>query len=95
MNHNVEYQPGDGYLGWLQYRRPAAEEQVRYQDYRHIVAAVQGDAVVRTAVVELAQGLKGITGNDILISKSRAAAPVSLLEPSVPAPRLMRLSARR
>ncbi|WP_342561035.1 alpha-glucuronidase family glycosyl hydrolase [Paenibacillus sp. FSL R7-0345] len=79
MNHNVEYQPGDGYLGWLQYRRPAAEEQVRYQDYRHIVAAVQGDAVVRTAVVELAQGLKGITGNDILISKSRAAAPCIII----------------
>ncbi|WP_159067742.1 hypothetical protein, partial [Paenibacillus ihuae] len=60
MDHTVRYQPRDGYLAWLQYRRPAEGETERYKDYNWIVAAGLDHAVLRTAADELAQGLKGI-----------------------------------
>ncbi|WP_415841004.1 alpha-glucuronidase family glycosyl hydrolase [Paenibacillus typhae] len=75
MEYSVHYQPGDGYLAWLQYRNPAAGGAGRYQEYQRIVAAGLDNTVLRTAADELVQGLKGITGLEISVSETIAASP--------------------
>jgi len=69
MNHTVSYRPGEGYEAWLQYRRSTPGTHVeQYAIYNHIVAVKQ-DEIIRTALGELSQGLKGMTGRSVPVSE--------------------------
>lgn len=80
MNNSIVYYPGNGYDGWLQYRRTnQGAENNRYTAYRH-VAATGRDEILRTAINELVQGLEGITGQSVTMNdKTGTATPCILL----------------
>ncbi|MNB81209.1 Xylan alpha-(1-_2)-glucuronosidase [compost metagenome] len=79
MSNSVLYHPEDGYLAWLQYRRTTDAKADQYAVYNHIVAVDQGDVVLRSAVNELAQGMEGITGRKISISRNKETIPCIII----------------
>ncbi|MEF2964971.1 alpha-glucuronidase family glycosyl hydrolase [Paenibacillus sp. M1] len=79
MSTSFAYHPGNGYEAWLQYRRAdRGTNDERFTEYHHIVASVQ-DEVMRSAVDELSDGLKGITGRSVSITEDAVSTPCILL----------------
>lgn len=80
MSMSILYQPKDGNLAWLQYRRTTNVRVEEYIIYQHIVVANLDDAVIRTAVNELALGIEGITGIKASISENTMTTPSIIIE---------------
>ncbi|ULO09896.1 alpha-glucuronidase [Paenibacillus sp. 19GGS1-52] len=68
MNKPTLFQPGDGYQAWLQYRQMSPGERYNeYASYSHIIVT-EHDDIMRSAVFELSQGIKGILGHPLNIA---------------------------
>lgn len=79
MSNAVLYRPGDGYEGWLQYRRTGTESKTGiYTMYSNIVAS-ENDEVICTAIKELSHGIQGIIGESVTLSEKPPVNPYVMI----------------